>query len=90
MITTIDEPIQAGVIFEKDSRIIPRWFVWNGRRHTISRVTFSWRVREGKNLICHFAVTDETHLYELCYHATQFSWRLMAVSNLQAPVVDLP
>jgi len=82
MITQIDELIKVGVVFDEGKKIIPKWFIWNGRKHTIERVTFTWKVQEGRNVLHHFAVTDRTNLYELCYNTAEPSWRLMAVTTL--------
>jgi hypothetical protein len=82
MISEIGEPIKVGVVFEEEKKITPKWFVWNGQRYNITRVSFTWKVNEGKNILHHFAVTDGTHLYELCYDTAQLSWQLMALSPL--------
>ena len=82
MITEIGENIKVGVVFEEEKKITPKWFIWNGRKHTIERVTFTWKVQEGRNMLHHFAVTDGTNLYELCYDTAQLSWRLMNISTL--------
>jgi hypothetical protein len=82
MITQIDELIKVGVVFDEGKKIIPKWFIWNGRKYNIERVTFTWKVQEGRNMLHHFAVTDGTHLYELCYNTAEPSWRLMAVTTL--------
>ena len=82
MMTQIDESVKVGVVFDEGKKIIPKWFIWNGRKHDIARVTFTWKLQEGRNVLHHFAVTDETNLYELCYNTAELSWRLMAVSTL--------
>jgi hypothetical protein len=82
MIAEIGESVKVGVVFDEVKKIIPKWFIWNGRKHTIERVTFTWKVQEGRNMLHRFAVTDGANLYELCYDTAQLSWRLMNISTL--------
>lgn len=82
MITEIGETIKVGVIFDEGRKVTPQWFIWNGKKHNITRVTFTWKVTQGRYALHHFAVTDGTKLYELCYDTGELSWRLMAVSTL--------
>lgn len=82
MMTDVGESIKVGAVFEPEQTLQPKWFVWNGRKYTIERVTFTWKVRDGLKILYHFAVTDEANLYELTYDASTLSWKLMAVSPL--------
>jgi len=82
MITQIGRTVTVGAVFEPDQVIVPKWFLWNGRKYPIERVTFTWKVREGQKPYHHFAVTDGTKLYELTYDAVGSSWKLMAVSDI--------
>ncbi|HEY5595047.1 MAG TPA: hypothetical protein VIL61_07820 [Nitrospiria bacterium] len=82
MITEVGEPIKVGAVFDPEQAIAPKWFVWNGRKYVVQRVTFTWKVRDGQKLFYHFAVTDEANLYELTYDASALSWKLMAVSPM--------
>ncbi len=82
MMTAIGQSIRVGVVFGEDRQITPKWFFWNGKKHDILKVTFSWKIREGHNILHHFAVTDADHLYELCYDTGAGSWRLEALSPL--------
>jgi hypothetical protein len=82
MITEIGEPIKVGAVFDPEQILIPKWFVWNGRKYTIERITFTWKVREGHKTFHHFAVTDGTNLYELTYDAVTLAWKLMTVSPM--------
>jgi hypothetical protein len=82
MITEIGEPIKVGAVFYEEKRIIPKWFVWQGRKYTIQRITFTWQVKEGSVTLYHFSVTDGNTLFEICYHPTTLRWHLMAISPL--------
>ncbi|MBI3610535.1 MAG: hypothetical protein HY204_07535 [Nitrospirae bacterium] len=82
MLTEIREPIKVGAVFEPEGTIIPKWFVRNGRKYVVQKVTFTWKVRDGQKALYHFAVTDGVNLYELTYDAVTSAWKLMAVSPL--------
>ncbi len=75
MVVEINETISVGAVFSR-SRIKPVWFIWNGRQVRIRESTFTWRTREGSAGILHFSVTDGQGLYEICYNAESFDWRL--------------
>jgi len=82
MITEVGETVKVGAVFEPEQVLVPKWFVWNGRKFSIQRVTFTWKVRDGQRWFHHFAVTDEARVYELTYDVSSLSWKLMAMSNL--------
>jgi hypothetical protein len=82
MITEVGEAIKVGAVFDPEQIIQPKWFVWNGRKYAIEKVTFTWKVRDGQKIFYHFAVTDGANLYELTYDASTLSWKLMAVSPM--------
>ncbi|HET6465075.1 MAG TPA: hypothetical protein VFH55_05625 [Nitrospiria bacterium] len=82
MITAIGEPVKVGAVFDPEQTLQPKWFVWNHRKYSVDRVTFSWKVRDGQRVFHHFAVTDGANLYELTYESATLSWRLMAVSPM--------
>ncbi len=71
----IDEPIKVGAVFSR-GEIRPVWFLRYGRQVRIRETTFAWRTREGNARILHFSVTDGKTLYEICYNAESFVWRL--------------
>jgi hypothetical protein len=75
MVVEINETISVGAVFSR-GRIKPVWFVWKGRQVQIRESTFTWRTREGSAVILHFSVTDGQGLYEICYNAESFNWRL--------------
>ncbi|MGE5527741.1 MAG: hypothetical protein ACM3X6_01180 [Patescibacteria group bacterium] len=60
----------------------PRLFVWERRRHTISRVTAAWSEREGAHQRHYFAVqTDGANLYELCFCTRSLTWSLVRIHS---------
>ena len=82
MVTEIGERIRVGAVFrEEGQKIEPRWFFWKGKKTTVKQVSYMWREREGKELICRFAVTDGCTLYELSYWQDKLLWVLDAVET---------
>jgi len=75
MSVDINEPINVGAVFS-GGRIRPIWFVWKGRQVRIHTIAFTWRTRAGSAGILHFSVSDGQGLYEICYNAESFNWRL--------------
>ena len=75
MSVDINEPINVGAVFS-GGRIKPIWFAWKGRQVRIQKITFTWRTRAGSAGILHFSVSDGQGLYEICYNAENFNWRL--------------
>jgi len=78
--TQIEEPVQVGVVFERGV-VSPRWFLWNGRRYNVAKVTMRWQTREGDAPILHLGVTDGTNLYELAFNQRTLSWKLASVGE---------
>ena len=71
----INESIEVAALFGK-SRIKPKWFVWNGRKHDIKDVTYAWKAREGDAIIQYFAVTDGATSFELSLNQKTMRWML--------------
>jgi hypothetical protein len=78
MVVTIEEPVKVGVVFG-DGKILPRWFVWRGRKHPVEKITYTWKEKQGRETLHHFSVTDGENLFELCYKEHDMSWYLAAV-----------
>ena len=70
--------VKVGAVFEKCG-IIPKWFVWNGKKIDISNVTHSWKGREGEAVIIYFSAAGEKNLYELSFNQKTLEWRLEKV-----------
>ncbi len=71
----LDSPIKVAVVFSRGD-IRPVWFSWNGRQVRIKETTYIWKTWEGSAAIIHFSVTDGQGLYEICYNAENFGWRI--------------
>ena len=76
----IDKPIQVGAIFGSN-KIIPKWFVWDGRRYEVKKVNLVWQRAEGAALIHYFSVSDDANSYELAFDSKGMTWRLNKVEG---------
>jgi hypothetical protein len=80
MSTEINEPIQAGIVFDR-GRVQPSWFIWNGRKHVVREVTQRWQTREGREDILHLGVTDGAQCFELAFNQHTLAWRLVSLET---------
>ena len=82
MITEINEMIQVGAIFgDNKKKLKPVWFIWNGRKYNIQKITYIWTERIGKANIHHFTVTDSDNLFSLSYNTDTLVWTLHSVET---------
>ncbi|MEO0073170.1 MAG: DUF6504 family protein [candidate division WOR-3 bacterium] len=58
-------------------RLRPVMFIWRNREYRIQEVTYVWRENHGSADIYHFTVSDGASLFELCYNAKTFEWRIV-------------
>ena len=82
MTTRVDERIKVGVVFrEEGQKMELKWFSWRGRHLKITRTTYAWRERDGRDVIHKFMVTDGNDLYELSYRQEKLLWFLEAMET---------
>jgi hypothetical protein len=82
MTVRVDERIRVGVIFREDGqKMEPKWFSWRGRHLKITKTTYVWRERDGRDVIHKFMVTDGSELYELSYRQEKLLWFLETVET---------
>jgi hypothetical protein len=82
MAVRVDERIKVGVVFrEEGQKMEPRWFSWRGHRLNITKITYVWRERDGRDVIHKFMVTDGNDLYELSYRQEKLLWFLEALET---------
>ncbi len=81
MITEIRERIEVAVLFGRRERIRPVWFLWDGRKIPVRKITYRWTERDGEETSFHFSVTDGGSLYELSYSTKKLLWELVAVET---------
>ena len=75
MTEEILEPVDVAAVFG-NNQIRPRWFVWKNRRYPVEKITYTWREKEGEEVICYFSVTSSATLYYLAYHTKKLKWVL--------------
>lgn len=78
--TQILEPVQVGAVFDRGV-VSPRWFLWNGRRYPVARVTMRWQTQEGQAPLLHLGVTDGANLFEIVLNQRTLIWHLASVAN---------
>lgn len=80
MSTPINEPITAGVVFDR-RQVRPAWFLWRGRRYAVREVTQHWQTTEGRTLLLHLGVTDGATCFELVFNQHTLIWTLAAAET---------
>lgn len=73
-----EEPIIVSAIFQK-GKILPRWFILDGRIHRIKAITYQWQARRGQEVLHYFSVDDGTNIYQIYLNTRYLSWRLAGV-----------
>jgi hypothetical protein len=80
MVVYLNEPIQVGAVFKK-SGVVPRWFLYHGKKIRIQEVTYVWKENVGQALYHHFSVSDGMNLYDLMFQPERLYWRLAAIED---------
>jgi hypothetical protein len=80
MYTDIDEPVKVEIFFA-GSRVIPRWFIWNGKKIEVREVTQSWEEGDGGGKTYHFAVYDGQSVFSLSFNPQKLRWTLAGISD---------
>ena len=75
MTTAVNEPIEVGAVFRK-SGIRPVWFLWQGRKYPVERVTYRWKEKVGESWLHSFSVFDGANTFELIYDSKLLQWKL--------------
>ncbi len=78
MIYSVNEPIKAIVLFE-GPKIKPLRFLWRGVAYPVKEVTYTWKNREGRALVYHFAVTDGLNVFQLRYQTESPFWEIESI-----------
>jgi len=74
----IDENIKVGAVFQ-GSKIIPKWFVWDGTKYIVKAINYIWNDRCGREKIILFSVSTDANTYELAYYTEQCVWKLSKI-----------
>lgn len=74
----VDQPVRVGAAFDRQ-RVLPVWFMWNGRYYRVSMVSYSWESYCGSALLHHYSVSDGDNQYELQFDSRSLEWTLQRV-----------
>lgn len=78
MIMEIAETVKVGAVFKGD-KVLPKWFVWEGRKYNIKEVNYTWKDLQGAEDLYCFSVTDGANSYELTFNSKRVVWTLNKV-----------
>lgn len=78
MVVFIRQPIRVGAVFRQGT-VVPRWFLYRGRKIPVREVTYTWTERQGSSVFLHFSVSDGVNLYELSFQPERLVWNIEAV-----------
>lgn len=67
--------IKVGAVFA-GSTIVPKWFIWEGRKYNIKSVDYTWNDKQGQEKLFLFSVSDGANSYELAYNTVRLNWTL--------------
>ena len=73
---TINEKVTVGMV--NDS---PKYVLWKGRSHTITKIGLHHLYRQGKTLYHIFSVVADTLFMRLKFDTDNLSWRLEEISE---------
>ncbi len=72
----VGQLVKVVATFDPAYKVKPFKFKWAGRTIRVADITYTWRSKEGRKDIYHFALTDGSVLYELTYDTETLLWRL--------------
>ena len=79
MYQNLEDPVDVIAIFENQS-LKPARFRWRGKVHKVTRVTGSWKSREGTFVIRHFSLLDtDANFFELTYNERLSQWTISKI-----------
>ena len=82
MITKIYEKVDVLTIYKRDSsQTAPYKVRWNNRTHTIKKVGYHHKVREGRTVYHLFHVSTDTLAFRLRHDPDTLHWILEEVSD---------
>ncbi|MDN5275866.1 MAG: hypothetical protein JWN33_515 [Candidatus Saccharibacteria bacterium] len=85
MYERINQRVSVVAIFGdtyKDVR--PFRIKWNGREHTITKIGYVHKLKEGKALLHVFSATDGVNFFELIFNTDDLSWVIGRIADGEA------
>jgi len=71
----LNEPIRVVAVFEC-GKILPRSFSWHQKPYPVTKITYFWQERQGRELLNLFCVETPNGLYQISFSNQSLSWRL--------------
>jgi len=78
MVVFLNHAVRVGAVF-KPGQVVPRWFLYRGRKIPVKEITYTWTERQGAAVFLHFSVSDGINLYELSFQPDRLVWNIEAV-----------
>ncbi|MBU5638147.1 hypothetical protein KOM00_15560 [Geomonas sp. Red69] len=75
------DSIRVAAIFAPGAGIRPVWFEWRRQKRAVTRLSYFWTDSLGGATRLHFAVCDDSNLYELMYDTSDQNWTLVGVEE---------
>ena len=72
----INQPIEVIAAFTRN-KIIPLFFKWQNRRYKIKQINLVHSIREGRNKLYVFSVSDAINYFKLCFDTGKGTWKLV-------------
>lgn len=72
----INQPVEVIAAFTKN-KIIPLFFKWKSRRYKVKKINLVHSVREGRNKLYFFSVSDAVNYFKLCFDTEKGNWKLL-------------
>ena len=60
----------------RNGKIIPRIFIWKNKKYKITKVTYNWQERSGRETISYFSVSTGEDMYQISFNNTSYSWMI--------------
>lgn len=75
MLEQINEPINIVVSFQ-NGKVLPIYFKWRSHTYKIEKLNLVHKIRDGKDTIYYFNVTDKTNYFKLSFSTKDLGWKI--------------
>lgn len=84
MIQKVSVPVSVSLAFDHTKgKVFPKWIVWEGRLHSITKIGLHHTYREGRVLYHVFSVASKTLFFRLLLNTDNLFWTLEEISDGQ-------
>jgi hypothetical protein len=81
MIKVINEQIAMLAAFQKDGKIEPLMFSWQGQKYQDLKIESTWTVQEGQFVKVYFSLMKEAITYEVYFYTKHLHWILSKIHS---------